>query len=53
MQIGCWLLLSPALITLVVGSFLPQYAALIYVATLGMRSVWLTMKSLRPVQPAK
>lgn len=53
MQIGCWLLLSPALITLVIGSFLPQYAALIYVATLGMRSVWLTMKSLRPVQPAK
>jgi maltodextrin utilization protein YvdJ len=48
MKIGCWLLLTPALITLLIGSFIPQYAALIFVTTIGMRTVWFGMRTLNP-----
>lgn len=48
MKIGCWLLLTPALITLLIGSFAPQMAALIYIGSLGMRTVWLSMRTLNP-----
>lgn len=51
MRIGAWLLLTPALLTLVVGLFMPAYAQLIYIMTLGMRTVWMSMKSVQP--PAK
>ena len=42
--------LAPALITLIVGFFLTSYAALIYIATLGLRAMWVSMKELRPIQ---
>ena len=42
--------LAPALITLVVGFFLTSYAALIYIATIGLRAMWISMKELRPIQ---
>ncbi len=51
MRIGAWLLLTPALLTLIVGSFMPTYASLVYIMTLGMRTVWMSMKSVQP--PAK
>lgn len=51
MKIGAWLLLTPALLTLIVGSFVPSYASLVYIMTLGMRTVWMSMKSVQP--PAK
>jgi hypothetical protein len=47
MRIGFWLLLSPALITLIVGLFMPNYATMIYIMTLGMRTVWMSMKSVQ------
>lgn len=51
MRIGAWLLPTPALLTLIVGSFMPSYASLVYIMTLGMRTVWMSMKSVQP--PAK
>ena len=42
--------LAPALITLIVGFFLTSYAPLIYIMTLGLRAMWVSMKELRPIQ---
>ena len=42
--------LAPALITLIVGFFLTSYAPLIYILTIGLRAMWVSMKELRPVQ---
>lgn len=50
-RIGAWLLPTPAILTLIVGAFMPSYASLIYIMTLGMRTVWMSMKSVQP--PAK
>ena len=41
--------LAPALITLIVGFFLTSYAPLIYIATIGLRAMWISMKELRPI----
>ncbi len=52
LKIGAWLLPAPALITLVLGFILPaQYFQMIFIMTLGMRSVWLTMRTLNPNTP--
>lgn len=56
LKIGAWLLPAPALITLVLGFVLPvqyfqQYFQIIFIMTLGMRSVWLTMRTLNPNMP--
>ena len=42
--------LAPALITLIVGFFLTSQALLIYIITIGMRVMWVSMKELRPIQ---
>ena len=42
--------LAPAIITLIVGFFLTSYAPLIYIMTLGLRAMWVSMKELRPIQ---
>ena len=42
--------LAPALITLIVGFFLTSQTMLIYIITIGMRVMWVSMKELRPVQ---
>ena len=42
--------LAPALITLIVGFFLTSQTMLIYIVTIGMRVMWVSMKELRPVQ---
>ena len=44
------LALSPALITLIVGLFLTQYAPIIFIGTIGLRVMWMSMKELRPAQ---
>ena len=44
------LALAPALITLIAGFFLTQYAPFIFIMTLGLRVMWISMKELRPVQ---
>ena len=42
--------LAPALITLIVGFFLTSQTMLIYIVTIGMRVMWVSMKELRPLQ---
>ena len=44
------LALAPGLITLLLGFLLTSYAQMIFVLTLGMRVMWISMKELRPVQ---
>ena len=50
MKIAARLGLSPAIITLIIGFFLTQQAPLIFILTLGLRVMWVSMKELRPVQ---
>ncbi|HZJ89332.1 MAG TPA: hypothetical protein VFD05_01435 [Bacilli bacterium] len=47
-KVGMWLLPTPALITLIIGFIMPNYFTLAFVMTLGLRSVWLTMRTLNP-----
>ena len=44
------LALAPALITLILGFFLPQYIPIAFIVTLGLRVMWISMKELRPLQ---
>lgn len=54
MKVGAWLLPTPALLTLVLGFILPaSYFQMIFIMALGMRSVWLTMRTLGPQAPQK
>ncbi len=47
-KIAYWESFTPGLLTLILGFLLPSYALLLYVAFFGFRTVWLTLKSLRP-----
>ena len=49
-KIQARLALAPALITLVAGFFLTNYAAMIFILTMGLRVMWISMKELRPIQ---
>ncbi len=49
-RIGAWLLPTPALITLIVGLFAPGFFHMVFIMGLGLRSVWLTMRTLNPRQ---
>ena len=49
-KIEARLALTPALLTLIIGFFLVQYAPMIFILTLGLRVMWISMKELRPVQ---
>lgn len=50
MKVGAWLLPTPALLTLVVGLLMPNYFSMAFIMALGIRSVWLTMRTLGPQQ---
>ena len=50
MKIQGRLAFCPGLIALVAGFFLPSYLYIIYIATLGLRAMWVSMKELRPIQ---
>lgn len=41
---------TPGLLTFLIGIFLTSYAQMIFVLTLGLRVMWMSMKDLRPVQ---
>ena len=41
---------APALITMAVGFFFPQYVPIAFIVTLGLRVMWISMKELRPLQ---
>ena len=49
-KISARLALAPALITLIVGFFLTQYAPIVFILTLGLRVMWVSMKDLKPIQ---
>ena len=49
-KIAARLSLSPAIITLIVGFFLTQQVPIIFILTLGLRVMWVSMKELRPIQ---
>ena len=42
--------LCPGLLTLIVGLFLTNYVPVIYILTIGLRVMWVSMKELRPVR---
>ena len=44
------LALSPAIITAIVGIFLNNMVPVIYIMTIGLRVMWISMKELRPIQ---
>lgn len=50
MKIEARLGLAPGIITLIAGFFLTQYVPLIFIMTLGLRVMWISMKELRPIQ---
>lgn len=52
MKIGAWLLPTPALFTLIAGFLFPTYFHMVFIMSLGIRSVWLTMRTLGPQQQA-
>lgn len=41
---------APAIITMGVGFFFPQYVPIAFIVTLGLRVMWISMKELRPLQ---
>lgn len=48
LKIEAWASLCPGLIGLLLGFLLPQYAVMVFIMTVGMRTMWLAMKQLRP-----
>ena len=42
--------LAPAIITAIAGIFLANMVAVIYIMTIGLRVMWISMKELRPIQ---
>ena len=50
MKLEARLGLAPGLITFIIGLFLTQYASMIFILTMGLRVMWISMKELRPVQ---
>ena len=50
-RIGAWLLPTPpALLTLIVGLIMPNFFHMVFIMGIGLRSVWLTMRTLNPRQ---
>ena len=50
MKVSARLGLSPALITMIVGFFLTAHVPIIFILTLGLRVMWVSMKEFRPIQ---
>lgn len=50
MKIQGRLVFCPGLITLIVGFFLTSQTPLIFIMTVGLRIMWISMKELRPIQ---
>lgn len=48
-KIGSWAMLSPALIALIGGFIFTSYASMIFIMTMGLRIMWMSMKNLRPM----
>ena len=50
MKIQARIALAPAIITFIVGFIFPQYGAMAFILTIGLRVMWMSMKELRPIQ---
>ena len=50
MKVQARMALSPAIITAIVGIFLNNMVPVIYIMTIGIRVMWISMKELRPMQ---
>ena len=44
------LALAPAILTMILGFFFPQYVPIGFIVLLGLRIIWISMKELRPLQ---
>lgn len=49
-KIAYWASLTPGVLALILGFVLPQYAVMLFVMLIGIRIMWMSMKSLKPVQ---
>ena len=49
-KMSYWAAFTPALISMVIGFFMVNYAMLFFMFTFGMRMMWMSMRSLRPQQ---
>ncbi|NLN80275.1 MAG: hypothetical protein GX132_02605 [Erysipelotrichia bacterium] len=49
-KIAYWAALAPGLLAMILGFILPQYAVMIFVMLVGIRIMWMSMKSLKPAQ---
>lgn len=47
-KINAWSSFCPALLALILGFIIPNYAVMFFIALLGLRTMWLSMKQLRP-----
>lgn len=47
-KIDWWACLCPGLLGMIIGFIWPSYATMIYVMLIAMRTMWLSMKELRP-----
>ena len=48
-KIAYWACFTPAIISMIGGFLLTQYAFIFFMFTFGMRMMWMSMRSLRPV----
>ncbi len=49
-KIAYWASFTPALLALILGFIFSSYAVMIFILILGVRIMWMSMKSLRPAQ---
>jgi hypothetical protein len=47
-KIAMWAAVSPGLLSLILGFMLPSYAVMFFIILMGLRTMWLSMKQLRP-----
>ena len=54
LYIACWVSFTPGLLALILGFALSNYAVMMFILFMGVRTMWLTMKQLAPTgAPAK
>lgn len=47
-KINAWASFCPGLLAMILGFLMPNYAVMFFIALLGLRIMWLSMKELRP-----
>ncbi|MDD7715503.1 MAG: hypothetical protein PUJ84_06330, partial [Mollicutes bacterium] len=49
-KMAYWASVSPAILSLIVGFLLPQFAMMGFIFLFGLRIMWMSMRSLRPYE---